>query len=71
VSGATAERADVIVAVAATRQPVAKESLRDHLRERLPDWQVPREWRFVESLSANARGKISRAEWRRRYSGEG
>lgn len=35
--------------------------------EKLPAWQLPREWRFVESLAANQRGKISRPEWRRRF----
>lgn len=35
--------------------------------EKLPAWQLPREWLFVESLAANQRGKVSRAEWRRRF----
>jgi acyl-CoA synthetase (AMP-forming)/AMP-acid ligase II len=40
--------------------------LRQFLLETLPAWQVPREWRFVPTLSPGVRGKISRAEWRRR-----
>jgi len=31
---------------------------------------LPREWRFVDSLSTNVRGKISRAEWRKRFMAE-
>ncbi|MGA2788627.1 MAG: fatty acid--CoA ligase family protein, partial [Verrucomicrobiota bacterium] len=63
-----AERMEIIVAVIVAG---AKEKeLRHFLLQTLPAWQVPREWRFVESLSANARGKVSRAEWRRRFLSE-
>jgi acyl-CoA synthetase (AMP-forming)/AMP-acid ligase II len=60
-----ADRADTIVAVVAADAPEAE--LRQFMLRALPAWQVPREWRFVPSLSANPRGKISRAEWRQRY----
>jgi acyl-CoA synthetase (AMP-forming)/AMP-acid ligase II len=63
-----AERAEMIVAVVVTG--AAEEELRRFLLQSLPAWQVPREWRFVQSLPANARGKLSRAEWRRRYRDE-
>jgi acyl-coenzyme A synthetase/AMP-(fatty) acid ligase len=46
---------------------VSEEALKQFLLERLPAWQVPRAWRFVDSLAANQRGKLSRAEWRRKY----
>jgi long-chain acyl-CoA synthetase len=60
-----AERTETIVAVVASG---AKESkLRNFLLQTLPAWQVPREWKFVESLPVNARGKISRAEWRKEF----
>lgn len=62
-----AERTEIIVAVVAT--DAAETELRQFLLARLPAWQVPREWRRVPALSANARGKLSRAEWRRRYLG--
>ena len=63
--GNKAERTEIIVAVVATG---ANESeLKNFLLQTLPAWQVPREWRFVDSLSANARGKISRAEWRKQF----
>jgi acyl-coenzyme A synthetase/AMP-(fatty) acid ligase len=62
------ERTEIIVAVIVA-DAVEKE-LKQFLLQTLPAWQVPREWRFVESLSANARGKISRAEWRRRFLAE-
>ena len=43
------------------------ESLRQFALTHLPAWQVPREWWKVDSLAANGRGKLSRAEWRKRY----
>lgn len=61
------ERTDSIVACVVKKSPVTVEALRQFLLERIPAWQVPREWRFVESLEVNQRGKISRAEWRERW----
>ncbi len=65
VFGATsfdAERTEIVVAIVVSD---AKEiELKQFLLQTLPAWQVPREWKFVDSLSTNARGKISRAEWR-------
>ena len=60
-------RTDVIVAVVAAS--AGETELKQFLLESLPSWQLPRRWQFVESLSAGARGKISRAEWRRLYAG--
>lgn len=54
-----AERTEIIVAVVAAG--AAEAELKKSLLEKLPAWQVPREWHFVDSLPANARGKISRA----------
>jgi acyl-CoA synthetase (AMP-forming)/AMP-acid ligase II len=59
-----AARGDEVAAVVATREEVTVEQLRQFLHTHLPDWQIPREWRLVESLTVNARGKFSRAEWR-------
>jgi len=60
------ERGDIIVACVVARAPSPGDALKQFLQEQLPAWQVPREWRFVESLAPNARGKLSRAEWRAR-----
>ena len=60
-----AERTEIIVAVIVAG--AAEMELKQFLLQSLPAWQVPREWFFVESLSANARGKISRAEWRMQF----
>jgi long-chain acyl-CoA synthetase len=61
------DRSETIVAcVAPSGQPSA-EVLKHYLLERLPAWQVPRKWWFVKTLEANARGKLSRVEWRARY----
>jgi acyl-coenzyme A synthetase/AMP-(fatty) acid ligase len=60
-----AERLEIIVAVVAAS--VGEPELKQFLLEKLPAWQVPREWRFVENLQASSRGKISRSEWRRRF----
>jgi long-chain acyl-CoA synthetase len=60
-----AERTEIIVAVVASS--ATESELKHFLLQTLPAWQVPREWQFVDSLSANARGKISRAEWRKQF----
>jgi acyl-CoA synthetase (AMP-forming)/AMP-acid ligase II len=61
------DRTDVIVACVAAGGPEDSAALKQFLLDRLPGWQIPRQWWFVESLSANPRGKTPRAEWRRRY----
>jgi len=58
------ERTETVVAV--VESGATEPELKEFLLKTLPAWQVPREWRFVESLSSGPRGKISRAEWRRR-----
>ncbi len=60
-----AERTENIVAIIATDATEAV--LKNFLLQTLSAWQVPREWRLVDSLPTNARGKISRAEWRKRW----
>ena len=61
------QRTDMIVAVVASS--AGEMELKQFLLESLPSWQLPRRWQFVESLSAGPRGKISRAEWRRQFTG--
>jgi len=43
------------------------EELKQFLLRKLPSWQVPREWWFAKSLDANARGNVSRAQWRGKF----
>ncbi len=62
-----ARRGEIIVACVAAPEGISSRALRDYALARLPDWQVPREWWVLDSLEANQRGKISRAEWRKRY----
>jgi acyl-CoA synthetase (AMP-forming)/AMP-acid ligase II len=57
----------MIVAGVAAQGLVSAETLKQFLLARLPAWQVPREWWFVDVLAANARGKFSRAEWRKKF----
>ena len=61
------DRTDVIVACVVTAGPQDGARLKQFLLHKLPGWQVPREWWFVESLGANPRGKTPRTEWRRKY----
>jgi acyl-coenzyme A synthetase/AMP-(fatty) acid ligase len=61
------DRTEVIVACVAASGPISGADLKGYLRDKLPSWQVPRQWWFVESLTANQRGKIARAEWRKRF----
>jgi acyl-coenzyme A synthetase/AMP-(fatty) acid ligase len=67
VPAAEPQRVDDIVACVEVRDAVTMGELRAYLLERLPGWQVPRHWRAVTSLTLNPLGKVSRAEWRRRY----
>lgn len=55
-------RGEEIVAVVAARGALAEPELRVFAAARLPAWQVPRQWRFVDALPVNARGKRARAE---------
>lgn len=64
VPDASDARGETIAVCYRTIADVAPEALRQFLLERLPAWQVPREWCAVESLSPNERGKLSRAGWR-------
>jgi acyl-coenzyme A synthetase/AMP-(fatty) acid ligase len=57
-------RGEIIVACVVADAGATCEVLRQFLLDQLPAWQVPREWRLVDSLSPNQRGKLSRAEWR-------
>lgn len=67
VPDADAERGDLIVAAVVSPKKIASEELRKFMIERLPAWQVPRDWMFAEALTTNQLGKISRAEWRAKY----
>jgi acyl-CoA synthetase (AMP-forming)/AMP-acid ligase II len=67
VPSADAQRGETIVACLSLKEAATGDALKQFLMSRLPAWQVPREWWFVESLETNHRGKVSRAEWRRRY----
>ena len=67
VPSAEEERSETIVACVALGGGATGKALKQFLLERLPPWQVPREWMFVDSLGANQRGKSSRAEWRRKF----
>jgi long-chain acyl-CoA synthetase len=67
VPSSDARRGDTIVACVSAKTSVSGEALKQFLLAQLPAWQVPREWWLVESLFASSRGKLSRAEWRKRY----
>src|SRR5207302_2974667 len=60
-------RGETIVACVARCGAVTAEALKHFTMERLPAWQVPREWWLVDSLEANPRGKLSRTETRKAY----
>ena len=64
-----AQRGEIIVACVVCDPGTSVEELRQHLLARAPSWQVPREFWLVDSLTANQRGKLSRAEWRTRFLG--
>jgi acyl-CoA synthetase (AMP-forming)/AMP-acid ligase II len=59
------ERGEDIVAVVVPRETIAEPTLRKFLAGRLPAWQMPRVWRFANTVPANDRGKSSRSTLRR------
>lgn len=61
------EHGERVVAVVVAENGVQREALDRFLSSRMPDWQRPGEWWFVEDLMPNARGKVIRSDWRRRY----
>jgi long-chain acyl-CoA synthetase len=61
------QRGEMIVACVASTAGLNPESLKQFALVKLPAWQVPRQWWFVEALDANGRGKLSRAAWRKCY----
>jgi acyl-CoA synthetase (AMP-forming)/AMP-acid ligase II len=67
VPSADPQRGEIIVVCLAVKEQVTGEALKQFLMANLPAWQVPREWWFVDSLETNQRGKLSRADWRKRY----
>ena len=67
VPGGNGDRTDIIVACVSSDRGGIQDELKQFLLNRLPTWQVPREWWFVESLGTNANGKSSRAQWRRDF----
>lgn len=62
-------RGEDIVAVVAARGALAEPELRAFAATRLPAWQVPRQWRFVDALPVNERGKLSRTELKQQLAG--
>jgi acyl-CoA synthetase (AMP-forming)/AMP-acid ligase II len=67
VPSADSGRGETIVACVAPRETLTVETLKQFTLERLPAWQVPREWWLVDALEANQRGKLSRNETRKAY----
>jgi acyl-CoA synthetase (AMP-forming)/AMP-acid ligase II len=67
VPSANADRIDDIVACVTSDRRGTTEELKQFLLRKLPAWQVPREWWFVKSLGTNARGKVSRVQWRKEF----
>jgi acyl-coenzyme A synthetase/AMP-(fatty) acid ligase len=52
--------------VACVVAETSEKDLREFLSPRVAPWQVPRIWHFVDALPRNERGKISRAELRKK-----
>lgn len=60
-------RGERLAACVKTKKVVSGSELARFLSERLPSWQIPKDWWFTDALETNARGKISRSQWRERY----
>ncbi len=64
------DRNELIVACIVAKAALTGDALRTFLLDKMPAWQIPRAWLFVESLTGNQLGKISRMEWRRKFQDE-
>jgi long-chain acyl-CoA synthetase len=58
----SATRNEDLVAYVVVSNRLSRLMLENHCRDGLEGWQVPREFRIVEALPFNQRGKINRAE---------
>lgn len=67
VPSADRERCDDIVAAVNLCEESALPEIKRAAAAQLSAWQTPRQWWLCHELEPNLRGKISRAEWRRRY----
>jgi acyl-coenzyme A synthetase/AMP-(fatty) acid ligase len=67
VPSADADRAETIVACIVSKLPVTGEELKQFLLRKIPAWQIPREWWFVNSVTSSRLGKVSRAQWRQHF----
>ncbi len=62
-------RGEAVGIAVVRRTDVSENALREHLVPRLPAWQLPRRWWFVDDLAPDGRGKLSRRVWRERLLG--
>lgn len=53
-------RGEVVAAVVVARGEISREALRDHCRQRLSAYKVPRIIKFVEAIPLDSRGKVRR-----------
>jgi acyl-CoA synthetase (AMP-forming)/AMP-acid ligase II len=58
-------RGEVVAACLLTE--ACEQSLRQHCGQRVPTWQIPRRWFFVDEMPVSARGKVSRTDLRERF----
>ena len=66
VPSGNADRIDHIVACVTSDRQGIKEELIQFLLQRLPSWQMPREWWFVDALNLNGHGRKLAREQRRK-----
>lgn len=59
----------LLIAVAATDPPPTRESVLEHLRRTLADWQLPDEIVFADALPMGATGKVQKTKLREQYGG--
>ncbi|MCB9278599.1 MAG: amino acid adenylation domain-containing protein [Lewinellaceae bacterium] len=52
--------APALAAFVLTNEPISSDDLRDHLRQKLPDYMIPGEIRILERFPLNSNGKIDR-----------
>ena len=53
--------------LAANAAPVTPDELRAYLGERIPRWQLPERWAFIDEVPKTSVGKFQKTTLRERY----
>jgi acyl-coenzyme A synthetase/AMP-(fatty) acid ligase len=58
---------EIVACVNPGLSPLTIPELQRFLSRELPSWQIPKAWWFAQNLIPDVRGKLSRADWKRKF----